>query len=171
MKRAAEALLTEYLAAFSCLALLGLRQCGKTTLLHTLPKRRKHFDVERRADQAVMARDPGAFVRLNPRRVTLDEAELLPGIFPALRVAIDDHRAEQGRFVITCSSSPALTGAIAESLAGRVGIIELAPFPWAEVTDTIRRDSFVMRRSALRARGRFRFRRHLVAVTGDFPYF
>ena len=145
MKRAAEALLADYLTVFPCVVLLGVRQCGKTTLLHTLPKQWKHFDVERRADHAVVARDPDAFLRLNPRRVTLDEAQLLPGIFPALRVAIDDHRAEKGRFVITGSSSPALTGAIAESLAGRVGIIELAPFSWAEVTETTRRDSFIKR--------------------------
>ena len=145
MRRLDDALLREYLAIFPCVALLGVRQCGKTTLLHTLPKRWTHFDVERRADRSVIARDPDTFLRLNPRHITLDEAQLLPELFPALRVAIDDHRAEKGRFVITGSSSPALTRAISESLAGRVGIIEMAPFTWAEVTETTRRDSFLKR--------------------------
>ena len=135
MKRAYEPLLREYLATFPCVALLGVRQCGKTTLLHTLPRGWKHLDLERRADESVVARDPDTFLRLNPRRVSFDEAQRLPGLFPALRVAIDDHRAEKGRYVITGSSSPSLTRALAESLAGRVGIIEMAPFSWEEVTE------------------------------------
>jgi predicted AAA+ superfamily ATPase len=145
MKRAYEPLLREYLATFPCVALLGVRQCGKTTLLQTLPRGWTHFDLERGADQSVIARDPDTFLRLNPRRVTLDEAQRLPELFPALRVAIDDHRAEKGRFVITGSSSPALSRAISESLAGRVGIIEMAPLAWQEVTATTRRDGFLTR--------------------------
>lgn len=145
MKRAYEPLLREYLATFPCVALLGVRQCGKTTLLHTLPRGWTHFDLERGADQSVIARDPDTFLRLNPRRVTLDEAQRLPALFPALRVAIDDHRAETGRFVITGSSSPDLSRAISESLAGRVGIIEMAPLAWHEVTATTRRDGFLAR--------------------------
>jgi uncharacterized protein len=145
MKRGYEGLLRSYLKTFPCAALLGVRQCGKTTLLQTLPAGWKHFDLERRADHAVMARDPDAFFRLNPRQVALDEAQVLPEIFPALRVAIDERRAEKGRFVITGSSSPALLRSVAESLAGRVGIIEMAPFSWEEVTETPGQDSFLRR--------------------------
>ena len=145
MKRAAEALLREYLATFPCVAVLGVRQSGKTTLLGTLPSDWKVFDLELRADHAVLARDPDAFLRLNPRRVAIDEAQQLPELFPALRVAIDAHRGERGRFVITGSSSPGLRGAISESLAGRVGVIELSPLSWAEVTATVELDSFLAR--------------------------
>ena len=145
MKRSYASLLASYLAQFPCVAVLGVRQCGKTTLLQTLPANWKRFDLERRADHAVISRDPDTFFRLNPRQVAVDEAQVLPEIFPALRVAIDERRAEKGRFVITGSSSPALVGAVAESLAGRVGIIEMAPFSWEEVTETVGRDSFLGR--------------------------
>jgi predicted AAA+ superfamily ATPase len=143
--RAALALVEESLATFPCVAILGVRQCGKTTLLEMLPGQWRTFDLERRADYAVVARDPDAFLRLYPRRVAIDEAQQLPALFPALRVAIDEHRREKGRFVITGSSSPSLHASIAESLAGRVAVIELAPFSWAEVTETTRRDSFLRR--------------------------
>ena len=53
----------------------------------------------------VVSRDPDAFFRLNRRRVAIDEAQMAPEIFPALRVAIDERRSEKGRFVITGSSS------------------------------------------------------------------
>ncbi|MGH7469409.1 MAG: ATP-binding protein [Longimicrobiales bacterium] len=145
MKRACETLLQTYLKTFPCVAVFGVRQCGKTTLLRTLPSAWKHFDLERRADHAVISRDTDAFFRLNPRQVALDEAQVLPQLFPALRVAIDDHRSEKGRFVITGSSSPALSREVSESLAGRVGIIELSPFSWEEVTATTGRDSFLRR--------------------------
>ncbi len=145
MRRAVAPLLTEYLATFPCVAILGPRQCGKTTLLGTLGREWTAFDLERRADHTVIARDPDTFLRLNPRHVAIDEAQLLPALFPALRVAIDEHRREKGRFVITGSSSPELLTSIAESLAGRVGIIELSPFSWSEVTATTRRDSFLAR--------------------------
>lgn len=133
MKRAYEALLAEYLASFQCVAIIGPRQCGKTTLLGTLPEGWKRFDLERASDLAQLSRDPDLFLRLNPSKVAIDEAQTLPAIFPALRVAIDADRGTPGRFVITGSSSPALRSSISESLAGRIGIIELAPFSWAEV--------------------------------------
>jgi len=143
--RTCESLLRSYLESFPCVAIIGIRQCGKTTLLGTLPGGWKRFDLERRADHAVVARDPDAFFRLHAGHVALDEAQLLPEVFPALRVAIDDRRAEKGRFVITGSSSPELLRSVSESLAGRVGIIELAPFSWEEVTQTSGRDSLLRR--------------------------
>ena len=145
VKRAYEELLRSYLGTFPCVALIGVRQCGKTTLLKTLPSGWQRFDLERRADHDVVTRDPDTFFRLNPRHVAIDEAQVSPEIFPALRVAIDDARAEKGRFVITGSSSPSLIRSVSESLAGRVGIIELAPFSWEEVTETAGRDSFLRR--------------------------
>ncbi len=145
VKRGYARLMHSYLTTFPCVALLGVRQCGKTTLLQTLGSQWTHFDLERRADYAVLSRDPDAFFRLHPRRIAIDEAQVFPEIFPALRVAIDEHRSEKGRFVITGSSSPALLRSVSESLAGRVGIIEMAPFSWEEVTETAGRDSFLKR--------------------------
>ena len=145
MKRAYGQLMQDYLRAFPCLVLLGVRQCGKTTLLRTLPQGWRHFDLERRSDYEVISRDPDAFLRLNPRQTAMDEAQILPGLFPALRVAIDEERSAKGRFAITGSSSPALVRSISESLAGRVGIIEMAPFSWEEVTATTGYDGFLRR--------------------------
>lgn len=145
MKRSYESLLLSYLEMFPCVALIGVRQCGKTTLLDVLPEGWKRFDLERRADLQLVARDPDTFFRLNPRLVAIDEVQILPDLFPALRVAIDEHRKESGRFVITGSSSPVLLQSISESLAGRIGVIEMGPFSWEEVTETVGRDSFLRR--------------------------
>jgi len=150
MKRSYQSLLRSYLDGFPCVALIGVRQCGKTTMLQTLPTEWKRYDLERRADYQVVSSDPDTFFRLNQRHIAIDEAQILPGVYSALRVAIDERRSERGRFVITGSSSPDLLRSLSESLAGRVAVIEMAPFSWEEVTETLRRDSFLRR---LRDRG------------------
>ena len=135
MKRMYESLLREYLDMFPCVALIGPRQSGKTTLLHTLPADWNHFDLESSSDYSVIANDPDLFLRLNSSKVAIDEVQVLTALFPALRVAIDADRSKKGRFVITGSSSPNLLRSVSESLAGRIGIIEISPFMWAEVND------------------------------------
>jgi uncharacterized protein len=144
MKRRYESLLKKYLADFPCVVVLGVRQCGKTTLLKTLPQTWQIFDLERRNDFEVFAHDPDLFLRLNPRKVAIDEAQLYPPLFSALRVAIDDRRNETGRFVITGSSSPELLKQVSETLAGRVATIEMAPFSLAETRGTSDSPFFTM---------------------------
>ena len=85
MKRVYEQLLEQYLGSFPCVAILGPRQCGKTTLLRTLKDPWRIYDLERGSDLQVISRDPDLFLRLNPDDVAVDEAQLFPELFPALR--------------------------------------------------------------------------------------
>jgi predicted AAA+ superfamily ATPase len=126
--RCALPLVSEMLGMFPMVAVLGPRQCGKTTLVQSLPGKWSYFDLERGTDFDQISLDPDLFLRLNPSGLVLDEAQLLPELFPALRVAVDALRRSNGRFVITGSSSPELIHQVSESLAGRVAIIELSPF-------------------------------------------
>lgn len=132
MKRVYLQLLEEQLRYFPCVAVLGPRQCGKTTLVQSLPGEWNYYDMERGADYTLASEDPDLFLRLNPDHVVIDEAQLIPSLFPALRVAIDADRERRGRFVITGSSSPDLLRSVSESLAGRMALIEMSPFLWAE---------------------------------------
>ncbi|MBI9087454.1 MAG: ATP-binding protein [Desulfobacterales bacterium] len=137
MERSYKPLLFELLAHFPCVAIIGPRQCGKTTLLGTLPVPWRIHDLENLSDYQVISRDPDLFFRLNPERIAIDEAQRFPELFAALRVAIDRDRGCRGRFVITGSSSPELLRSVGESLAGRVAIIEMAPFSFAEIRHKI----------------------------------
>lgn len=62
----------------------------------------------------------------------LDEAQIVPELFPALRGAIDANRGRRGRFLLLGSAQPDLVRGASESLAGRVGILELEPLTAAE---------------------------------------
>ncbi|MEA2115842.1 MAG: ATP-binding protein [Thermodesulfobacteriota bacterium] len=132
MNRHSYQLLQELLQFFPCVAIVGVRQCGKTTLLRRLSSKWKLYDLEKVSDFQTISRDPDLFLRLNSQYCAIDESQLLPELFSALRVAIDDDRQQPGRFIITGSSSPDLLHSISESLAGRVGIIELSPFSLSE---------------------------------------
>jgi predicted AAA+ superfamily ATPase len=136
MKRQYEKLILEYLSYFPCVVLVGARQTGKSTLINMLADGREIFDLEVRADYNQIAQDPDLFLRLNNKAIAIDEAQLLPELFSALRVAIDKDRNVYGKYLLTGSSSPELLTAISESLAGRVGIIEIAPFSFSETQAT-----------------------------------
>lgn len=132
LARHLQAHLETLLAHFPCVVLTGVRQCGKTTLLGTLPGTWQHFDMENSADRQQLLADPDLFLRLHPDRLVIDEAQLAPPLFSALRVAIDRDRSKKGRFLLSGSSSPELARQMSESLAGRVARIELAPLSLAE---------------------------------------
>ena len=134
IQRACRQLIDEYLEFFPCVALVGARQSGKTTLVKALNGTWNYFDLEKRDDYKLISDSPDLFLRLNSKRVVIDEAQLLPELFPALRVSIDNNRETSGQFVITGSSSPELLKSISESLAGRIGIIEISPLTMGETS-------------------------------------
>ena len=120
------------LTHFPCVVVTGVRQCGKTTLLGTLGSEWQRFDMENSADRQQVLADPDLFLRLHSDKPVIDEAQLVPPLFSALRVAIDRDRQKKGRFLLSGSSSPDLVRQISESLAGRVGRIEMAPLSLSE---------------------------------------
>jgi predicted AAA+ superfamily ATPase len=126
------ALLHRYLEYFPCVTIMGSRQCGKTTLLESLGSDWRRYDLEKPEDYSAIANDPYDFLRTHPSHIAIDEAQLLPALFPALRVVIDQAREQRGRFVLTGSSSPQLSHAVHESLAGRVGMIPMSPLMLTE---------------------------------------
>ena len=133
--RACSDRLRRMLKTFPAVLVYGPRQCGKSTLIRKLLPDWHHFDLERPADLGLIGADIEGFLHRYPRRVAIDEAQRLPEIFPALRHAIDLAPPARGRFVLTGSSSPGLLRTASESLAGRVGLLELTPFRPSELAD------------------------------------
>ena len=104
-------------------ALLGPRQCGKTTLAQSL-KAEHFFDLE----------DPRSLARLDEPQtalegltgiVVIDEVQRKPDLFPLLRVLAD--RQQETRYLLLGSASSELVKEVSESLAGRVAYHDLGP--------------------------------------------
>lgn len=132
IKRDAAGILELYLKTFPVTLVVGPRQCGKTTLVKSHLASWKFFDLERAADNAAVSFDIDGFLESNPSSVVIDEAQKLPELFSTLRAAVDKDR-RPGRYVLTGSASPSLIKGVSESLAGRIGILELAPFGASEL--------------------------------------
>lgn len=117
---------------FPCVAIIGARQVGKSTLMHQLLPDAPYFDLERESDFTRISRDTEFFLQDNPTPLCIDEAQLCPQLFESMRVKIDENRKQPRQYLISGSSSPELLGNISESLAGRVAIVELGGFTTAE---------------------------------------
>lgn len=114
-------------------ALLGPRQCGKTTLAREFlpPDSLNYFDLE---DPVSLARleEPMTALRGLRGLVIIDEIQRAPELFPTLRV-LADRKPLPARFLILGSASPELIRQSSESLAGRLETISISGFSLAEV--------------------------------------
>lgn len=116
-------------------AILGPRQCGKTTLARQFAagwNGPAHvFDLEHPADEAALG---NPLLALEPLHglVVIDEVQRLPELFPVLRVLLD-RPGTPARFLLLGSASPHLVRGITESLAGRVAFIDMQGFALDDV--------------------------------------
>ncbi len=125
--------LREALADTPAVLIHGPRQSGKTTLARAVGGRRGHryFSFDDEALRRAAGQDPAGFVAGLPDRVILDEVQRVPELFTALKSAIDRRRAP-GRFILTGSANVLLVPRLADSLAGRIGILRLHPLAQCE---------------------------------------
>jgi len=114
-------------------ALIGPRQCGKTTLARELAASRRstYFDLEDPVDLERLAQPKIALGGLDGL-VVIDEVQRRPDLFPVLRVLADQERRGR-RFLILGSASPELLRQGSESLAGRIALVEMAGLDLGEV--------------------------------------
>jgi predicted AAA+ superfamily ATPase len=112
---------------FPVVAIIGSRQCGKTTLSQQLRPKWSCFDLENPRDFDRISHDPLLFFEQHPHSIIIDEAQSYPELFSVLRGVIDAKRELNARFILTGSSSPELIEKISESLAGRIAYVELSP--------------------------------------------
>ncbi|MBN1798036.1 MAG: ATP-binding protein [Spirochaetales bacterium] len=128
--RKIKAKIYENLSVFPVVCIVGPRQCGKSTLAKKIIGETEgvvYLDLELTSDLAKL-RDPEVFFRENNNRlVCLDEIQRLPEIFPLIR-GICDLTGRPGQFLMLGSASPKLLRQSSESLAGRIGYLELSPF-------------------------------------------
>ncbi|HKO90865.1 MAG TPA: ATP-binding protein [Polyangiaceae bacterium] len=133
--RLATARLRALAQQFPAVLLLGARQVGKTTLARTTFRGFPYVDLEEPRSKALFLDDPTFQIEARAKpSLILDEAQSVPEVFAALRGIIDSRRREMSRFILLGSAQPSLVRGVSESLAGRVGILDLDPLTAAEVS-------------------------------------
>ena len=131
-KRFIEDKIDSLLGMFPVVAIVGPRQCGKSTMVRQLRPGWRYYDLENPSDYQLISNDPVAFFNLNAENIIIDEAQHYPDIFRVLRGVIDSDRQKKGRFILTGSSSPDIAQGVTESLAGRIATVEMWPFKQCE---------------------------------------
>lgn len=129
------------LAAGPAVVLLGPRQVGKTTLARRIaadwPAGAVYLDLERPADRLRLAEADAYLREQQGKLVVIDEIQHAPDLFQTLRGIIDERRTAGdrcGHFLLLGSAALELMRQAAESLAGRVAYLDLAPLSLDETT-------------------------------------
>ena len=128
---------------FPAVLVTGPRQAGKTTLLlHEMGEKADYVSFDDPLERSFAISDPNGFLdRFQKRPVILDEVQYVPDLFPYLKVRIDRQRSVSGKWLLTGSQHFGLMKNVSESLAGRIAILDLLPFSFAErrkrSTDTL----------------------------------
>ena len=124
-----QAKLATLMSAFPVTAILGPRQCGKTTLARTLAAD-SYFDLENPQDLARLEQPQLALEDLTGL-IVIDEIQRLPDLFPLLRYLVDQGKSR--KFVILGSASQDLIRQSSESLAGRIAYLQLGGFRLSDI--------------------------------------
>lgn len=114
--------------------ILGPRQCGKTTLAQQIASSRKvvhYFDLERASSQAQLAH-PETVLGVLSGLVVIDEIQRQPSLFAALRPLLDRRRSA-AKFLLLGSASPDIVRGVSETLAGRIGFVDISGFDITEI--------------------------------------
>ncbi|MCP4610665.1 MAG: ATP-binding protein [Planctomycetes bacterium] len=109
-------------------AILGPRQCGKTTLAHQVIDKGEgvFFDLENPTHLARLT-NPLLALQNQTGAIVLDEIQRMPALFEILRVLVDTP-SFKGKFLVLGSAAPSLVKGASESLAGRIGFVDLSGF-------------------------------------------
>ena len=138
LDRTLEKEIVKSLKNYPVTAILGPRQCGKSTLAKYIVSSVEDsliLDMESPSDLNKLT-DPEFFFSNNQDKlICIDEIQRVPDLFSVIRVIVDRNRVN-GRFLILGSASQDLIQQSSESLAGRISLHELWPFQLMELSDT-----------------------------------
>ena len=133
IKRDISELLLEMSRTFPAVALMGPRQCGKTTLAKAVFPHLPYVSLEDPDVRSAALNDPRYFLGRYGDGAIFDEIQNVPDLMSYLQGIIDANPDFMGRYVLTGSRQFALMEAMTQSLAGRIGILTLTPFSAREL--------------------------------------
>jgi len=133
VQRIAKKKLIDLASKFKAVAVIGARQSGKTTLIKQVFKNKPYVSMENPDTRQFAIEDPRGFLSSFPKGAILDEVQRVPQLFSYLQEILDDQRAK-GLFILSGSNNFLLQQNISQTLAGRVGYLQLLPFSISELS-------------------------------------
>ena len=132
IQRTAKDKLKDLASKFKAVAVTGARQIGKTTLVKQVFKGKPYLSLENPETRNFALEDPRGFLASYPKGAILDEVQRTPELFSYLQEILDNSKVK-GLFILSGSNNFLLQQNISQTLAGRVGYINLLPFSIEEL--------------------------------------
>jgi len=132
IQRIAKVKLIDLASKFKAVAVTGARQTGKTTLVKQVFKSKPYVSLENPDTRNFALEDPRGFLQTYPNGAILDEVQRVPILFSYLQEVLDNSKVK-GLFILSGSNNFLLQQTISQTLAGRVGYINLLPFSISEL--------------------------------------
>lgn len=136
--RALEPVLARRLRQFPVVLLTGPRQSGKTTLLRHRLRNADYASLEALDVREAAVADPRGFLAARGRPLILDEVQHAPGLLSYVQEEVDAHRRSKGRFALSGSQNLLLMESVAQTLAGRAGVLTLLSMSLSEQIGSFR---------------------------------
>jgi uncharacterized protein len=134
IKRQASSKALELAQQFRAVLIMGPRQSGKTTLAKMTFSDKPYVSLETPSVRQFAMEDPIQFLAQFPNGAILDEIQRVPSLLSWLQQNLDDTPTVKGKFILTGSNNFLMLENVTQTLAGRVGHIELLPFSVAELS-------------------------------------
>lgn len=134
--RSATKALNRYASQFAVVGIIGPRQSGKSTLAKATFPDKAYVSFDNKESRELAAASPIDFLMAFPKGAIIDEAQKVPEIFEAIKYYVDNEPFEAGKYILTGSSQFKLRQNMADSLAGRIGILRLLPFTIEEISNS-----------------------------------
>lgn len=136
-EREAKKTIIEVSKAFRVLLVTGPRQVGKTTLLKSLkPEEMNYVTLDDKNMREMAKREPKLFLEENSWPLFIDEAQYAPELFPYIKMKVDEEN-QPSMYWLTGSQQFKLMKGAKESLAGRIGIVNLNSFTYSEINKSV----------------------------------
>lgn len=127
---------------FKVLLVTGPRQVGKTTLLLNIkPDNMEYITLDDEVLRHQAQEDPKLFLEAHPSPLFIDEVQYAPNLFSYIKIEVDKSD-KKGQYWLTGSQAFHLMKNVSESLAGRVGIVNLNSFTYAEIVKNKEKELF-----------------------------
>lgn len=154
IKRSAENVIKKQEKIFKAILVTGARQVGKTTMLKNLKSNINYITLDDMILNQSAKEDPNLFLKSNKKPLIIDEIQYAPGLLRYIKIEIDEIE-EKAMFYLTGSQQFHLMKDVSESLAGRIGILNLLGLSLREIKEVDFHEPFIPTEKYLRKREKY----------------
>lgn len=154
IKRNCENIIKKQEKMFKAILVTGARQVGKTTMLKNMKKDINYLTLDDLMLKQLAIEDPNLFIKTNSAPIIIDEIQYAPDLLKYIKIEVDNSD-EKARYFLTGSQQFELMKGVSESLAGRIGIINLLGLSLREINGINFNEAFLPTEEYLNKRKKY----------------